>query len=90
MPAFIKLLLELLPFLPTVVRTVESIHGGGSGSDKLQSAVKLLQVVVPAVTDHLASEPANTPKLESLISTVVTGLNAAGNWQNQQSSQSGA
>lgn len=82
MPPFVLLLLQLLPYLPGIIRAVESIHGdtSGKGAEKLQSAVSLVQAVVPAVVDHLKNEPENTPKLESLIGTVVAGINAADTW----------
>lgn len=88
MPPFILLLLKLLPYLPTVIKTVEAIHGPGNGPTKLDTAVTLLQAVVPAVTEHLKAEPANTDKLSSLIGTVVAGLNAADTWKAQQDSTS--
>jgi hypothetical protein len=78
MPPFILLLLQLLPYLPMVIRTVEAIHPlPKSGGEKLKTAVSLLQIVAPEVVAHLQNEPANRTKLESLISTVVVGLNAA-------------
>lgn len=85
MPAFIQLMLMLLPYLPTLIRTVEAIHPlPGSGAQKLQTAVSLVQAVVPEVVAHLQTEPANKGKLESLIGTVVAGLNAADNWKSGQ------
>lgn len=77
---FALLILQLLPVLPGLIRAVESIYGAGNGTAKLTAAVNILQAVVPAVADHLAAEPTNTPKLQSLIGTVVAGLNAANTW----------
>jgi hypothetical protein len=83
---YIKLIMLVLPYIPDVVRAVELIFGKQTGvsQQKLQTAVSMLQAVVPAVADHLASEPTTKPKLESLISTVVTGINAANTWHETQ------
>lgn len=85
MPPFVAILLQLLPYLPAVLRMVESIHPlPGKGAEKLKTAVSVIQAVVPEVVAHLQNEPANKPKLESLIGTVVAGLNAADSWKQNQ------
>lgn len=87
MPAFASILLSLLPYLPDLVRFVESIHPpSAENAKKLDTAVGLVTTVIPEVVQHLAAEPANLGKLQSLIGTTVAGLNAANNWNLQRQS----
>lgn len=81
MSAFVLLLLQLLPYLPAVIHLAEQIHPfPGKGAEKLNTAVGLLGAVVPEVITHLQAEPANLPKLQSALGTIVAGLNAANSW----------
>lgn len=76
------LLLQLLPYLPSVVRTVEEIHGGpestGKGAQKLNTAIDIVTKVVPAVADSISQKPENQTHLVTVINAVVAGLNASG------------
>lgn len=75
---FFLLLLQILPYLPGLVRTVESIHGAGNGQAKLASAIQLIGAVVPAVSLAIANSPDNQSRLETVIGSLVAALNAAG------------
>lgn len=80
---FIAILMQLLPYLPALVRTVEAIHGGapGQGAQKLETAISLIQHVAPAITQAITADPANKGKVEGLIGGVVAGINAAKTWK---------
>ena len=75
---FFLLLLQILPYLPDLIKTVEKLFGPGQGPQKLETAVKLLATVVPAVGESIAKAPEHQARLETVIGAVVAGLNANG------------
>ena len=86
---FLAILLQILPYLPNVLRAVESIHPlPGAGAEKLATAVSLVQTVVPAVVTHLSDAEKggeNVKSLHGLIGAIVSGLNAANSWKQPDS-----
>lgn len=76
---FVFLLLQFLPHLPALIQTVENLHGAtGTGAQKLAAAVQLVGAVEPAIGQAIGADPAEQARLEGVISTVVSVMNAAG------------
>lgn len=74
------LILRLLNFLPSIIQLVEIIHPpSATGAQKLETAVKMVQLAIPAAAGATAaSAAAGQSNIEQLISGVVAGMNAAG------------
>lgn len=78
MGTFIALFLQLLPYLPAIIKFVEQLHGPGNGAAKLATAVNLMQQLAPEIAPHLTSDPAKLDAVQKVIGVSVAVLNATG------------
>lgn len=78
----VKLLPTVLPLIPSVVRLVEKLIGGGKGDEKKALAVEILKVLIPVVEKvsgkDLVDDKDFAEAVGDLIDGVVGALNAVG------------
>lgn len=74
---FFSILFKILPLIPSIIRAAEAIHGAGNGGDKLQTAISLIETILPEIGDAFKEEPKNQENLTAVINTSVAAMNKA-------------
>lgn len=76
MPAFLSVFLQILPYLPTIIKAVEDMMGPGNGSTKLATATSLISVLAPEIIPHVTSDPVKADVMNRVIGALVAGQKA--------------
>lgn len=80
-----QLLVSLLKILPTIVSLVEAFHGPSNGTKKLNTAINMIEVAVPAAVQGALQTAKEDGSLVAAINGTVAGLNALGALQKVES-----
>ena len=78
MPAFLSIFLQLLPFIPNIIKAVEQLQGPGNGASKLSTAMSLIQGLEPTLGPLLVEDPAKLAIVHNVIGISVSAMNASG------------